>query len=211
MLDLETGALHAEVAKLGPSERFVVRTADAEVEVRGTSFDVWRVSADPSCGEGTTTRVKVREGIVAVRARGQSETLVHADEVWPRDCALSVAPAPTTPVSVTASAIAVATASVRHSIEPSPPSSDLAAQNDLFERATARKRAGDAAGAVAGFDQLLALYPSSHLAQSARAERMKLLRGIDRDRARAAARDYLDRYPTGFARADAEVILSASN
>jgi len=37
---------------------------------------------------------------------------------------------------------------------------------------------------------------------------MKLLRGIDPKRARAAARDYLDRYPSGFARDDAEPIVS---
>src|SRR6185436_17869658 len=34
------GALHADVAKLGAGERFVIRTPDAEIEVRGTSFRV---------------------------------------------------------------------------------------------------------------------------------------------------------------------------
>ncbi|MEB2314186.1 MAG: hypothetical protein OZ921_10335 [Sorangiineae bacterium] len=87
-------------------------------------------------------------------------------------------------------------------------SSDLAAQNDLFEVALASKRAGDAAGALAALERLLARYPASHLAQSARAERMKLLGGIDGDRDRAAAKDYLYRYPSGFARADAILIVS---
>jgi len=37
---------------------------------------------------------------------------------------------------------------------------------------------------------------------------MKLLREIDPTAARAAARDYRDRYPNGFARANADAILS---
>jgi hypothetical protein len=37
---------------------------------------------------------------------------------------------------------------------------------------------------------------------------MKLLRGVDRSRARVAANDYLKRYPEGFARRDAELIAS---
>lgn len=198
VFELSAGAFHADVAKLGAAERFVVRTADAEIEVRGTSFDVSRVLPDPSCGEGTTTRVEVREGVVAVRARGQVETLVHANEVWPRDC-----------VAPTASTAAPTTAPTTPAPPPLvPPKSELAAQNDLFERAVTRKRAGDASGAVAGFDQFLVRYPNSHLAQSARAERMKLLRDVDQKRAQAAARDYLERYPTGFARNDAALILA---
>ncbi|HEX7667083.1 MAG TPA: FecR family protein, partial [Polyangiaceae bacterium] len=38
VFDLSAGSLRADVAKLAPNERFVVRTPDAEVEVRGTSF-----------------------------------------------------------------------------------------------------------------------------------------------------------------------------
>ena len=56
---LNAGSLRADVAKLGSQERFIVRTADAEVEVRGTSFLVDVVASDPACGAGTTTRVTV--------------------------------------------------------------------------------------------------------------------------------------------------------
>ncbi|MBX3208913.1 MAG: FecR domain-containing protein [Labilithrix sp.] len=233
--ELATGSVRADVAKLKPHERFVIRTADAEIEVHGTSFEVSRVAPDPTCGNGTTTRVTVREGVVAVRAHG-AESFVRANEVWPSGCGASAASAPASAASAAASAdnapasaasapasadnaagstpanaipTAVSTAgAASHGRSPAPRASDLAAQNDLFERAVARKRAGDTAGAVAGFDDLLARHPSSHLAQSARAERMKLLRGIDGKRARAAARDYLERYPNGFARRDAELIVS---
>ena len=37
---------------------------------------------------------------------------------------------------------------------------------------------------------------------------MKLLRELDAARAKQAARSYLARYPRGFARADAQVILT---
>ncbi|MBX3219564.1 MAG: FecR domain-containing protein [Labilithrix sp.] len=226
--ELATGSVRADVAKLKPHERFVIRTADAEIEVHGTSFEVARVAPDPTCGNGTTTRVTVREGVVAVRAHG-AESFVRANEVWPSGCGASAASAPASAASAAASAdnapasadnaagsapanaipTAVSTAGApSNGRSLAPRASDLAAQNDLFERAVARKRAGDTAGAVAGFDDLLARHPSSHLAQSARAERMKLLRGIDGKRARAAARDYLERYPNGFARRDAELIVS---
>jgi hypothetical protein len=87
--------------------------------------------------------------------------------------------------------------------------SDLAKQNDLFDRAIARKQAGDPRGAVAALDELLQSYPSTRLAQSARADRMKLLRDLDPPSARRAAEEYLRLYPAGFARKDAELIVSA--
>lgn len=201
VFELGAGSVHADVAKLRPGERFVIRTGDAEVEVHGTSFDVVRVPADPRCGHGATTRVKVTEGIVAVRAAG-NETFVRPRETWPADCELAPAP----PSAVEDAPVSSATrAPVKR---PDAPVSTLAAQNDLFEKAMTRKRAGDANGALEAFDELLTRYPSSHLAQSAMGERLKLLRGVDKVRAKKAARDYLERYPNGFARRDAELVLS---
>ncbi|HVH40804.1 MAG TPA: FecR domain-containing protein, partial [Labilithrix sp.] len=205
--ELGSGSVHADVAKLLPNERFVIHTADAEVEVHGTSFDVSRVEPDPACGNGTSTRVKVREGVVAVRARG-IETLVRANETWPSGCG-TTANAPPNEIP-TASTTTSGHGGIAAPIPPkrTVEASTLAAQNDLFEKALARKRAGDTAGAIAGFEELLSRFPSSHLAQAARGERMKLLRGVDKARAKDAARDYLHRYPTGFARADAELMLA---
>lgn len=202
---LESGAVHADVAKLSGGERFIIRTADAEIEVHGTSFEVSRVASDPACGNGTTTRVKVREGVVAVRS-GANESFVRANESWPKDCASAPPAASSTPTTL-------GVAAPRPAAAPAPaviaaPTSDLSAQNDQFERAGALKRANDATGAIAAYEEFLARYPSSHLAQSARAERMRLLRDVNKDRARLAARDYLDRYPSGFARSDAELILA---
>src|SRR5262249_49856667 len=57
-----------------PEERFLVKTSDAEVEVRGTVFRV----------EARATRIRavlVKEGKVLVRFRGES-SLVEGGESW---------------------------------------------------------------------------------------------------------------------------------
>ena len=87
---LNAGSLRADVAKLGNSERFIVRTADAEVEVRGTSFLVGVVAPDPACAGGTTTRVTVYEGVVVVRKDGQEDS-IRRGEHWPRGCRATTA------------------------------------------------------------------------------------------------------------------------
>jgi ferric-dicitrate binding protein FerR (iron transport regulator) len=83
---LDAGAVRAHVSRLFAGERFVVDTADAEVEVHGTVFRVAVVAADPSCGGGSTTRVSVSEGVVAVTVYGGGAVSVSAGEEWPRGC-----------------------------------------------------------------------------------------------------------------------------
>jgi ferric-dicitrate binding protein FerR (iron transport regulator) len=132
VFQLESGSVRADVAKLKPEERFVIRTNDAEIEVHGTSFDVSRVAPDPACGDGTTTRVDVREGVVAVRARGV-EVFVHANESWPRGCAghsqNGAAPEPSSLPAGSASNVSANPSPERRR---SASASNLAAQNDQF-------------------------------------------------------------------------------
>jgi TolA-binding protein len=92
---------------------------------------------------------------------------------------------------------------------PRPDASNLAAQNDQFAEAMSVKRRGDPVAAIAAFDRFLAMHPTSHLAENAAAERMKLLVPIDRAAARAAARQYVQKYPSGFACDDARAILAS--
>jgi hypothetical protein len=200
---LRSGALRADVAKLHAGQRFIVRTPDAEIEVRGTSFHVAMVDADPACEHGATTRVNVYEGVVTVRHAGQEER-VAADQHWPSSCDAK---------EVLAARPAKARAVQGHQAEPASPApdpeqtaSDLGEQNDFFARAFAAKRRGAAREAIEGFEAFVARYPSSSLVESALAQRMQLLRGVDRGRAAAAARQYLSRYPHGFARDQAEAI-----
>lgn len=187
------GSMSAKVAKLEAGQRFIVATPDAEVEVRGTAFRVSVVGPDSSCGAKSKTRVEVTEGTVVIR-HGGTEARVSAGQSWPTDCTAASAPAPApAPTLTPAPAASPAPAAA--------PASQLAEQNDLFAEAIAAKRRGASAQAVAVFDRFLAKYPSSALAESALAERMKLLRTP------AAAKQYLARYPNGFARAEAHAIL----
>lgn len=212
---LSAGTLTAKVAKLGASERFVVATPDAEIEVRGTAFRVSLVSPNASCEGGTPTRVVVDEGVVVVRHAGR-EDRVGAGSSWP-SCAVaantsSLAPAPVVVPSgppalrASASPVSIPSASARATPESS---SRLTEQNDLFDDAMRAKRAGDSAGALAKLDRLRATYPTGPLAESAEVERMRILASTNRARAVHAAKEYLKHRPTGFARAEAEALASA--
>jgi len=168
--DLERGTLEAEVAKLPLGGRFLIATGDAEVEVRGTRFEVAVVPEPSACAPFVRTQVAVQEGVVSVRFAG-GEARIAAGSVWP----VCAAPVPTprvhphpthTPPKATASAPAPGA--------PADPST-LAEQNDLFAAALAARRRGDVTDAIRWLDRLIARYPTSPLIDSARAERQRLL------------------------------------
>jgi hypothetical protein len=206
---VHAGALRAHVAKLEPQQRFIIRTPDSEVEVRGTSFHVAIAESDPTCGQGTITRVTVDEGVVSVR-HGQEEARVGAGQEWPSGCIARVsAPTVARPGKSAATVPPVHTTTgvgSSSAVEPTQASSDLGEQNDSFARALAAKRRGANAEAIEAFEAFVARYPQSPLVESALAQRMQLLRTSDPARASAAADQYLARYPKGFARAEAESI-----
>jgi ferric-dicitrate binding protein FerR (iron transport regulator) len=190
---LEAGSLTAKVAKLSADERFVVSTPDAEVEVRGTAFRVTIVPGEPSCEGGTPTRLEVTEGVVVVTRNG-AQVRVGAGEHWPA-CgtvtaaaaavsvpvadlrappAVSFVPAPSTTKS-SATAVTVANGSTSAGAARPEAGSRLAAQNDLFDEAIRLKRAGNTTAAITKLDRLLAEYPHGPLAETAAAERKRLL------------------------------------
>jgi hypothetical protein len=140
----------------------------------------------------------VSEGVVVVRHAGV-ESRVEAGQQWPSGCAQA-------PVATRGSS---GSSAARGPASPAPASS-LGEQNDMFADAMSAKRRGDVGEAVADFDRFLSRYPSSQLAESATVERMRLLRSADPARATMAARQYLGRYPNGFARAEAETILDGA-
>lgn len=207
ILRLDQGSLSAHVKKLTPDERFIVRTGDAEVEVRGTTFHVHVVPPESTCGEGTTTRVRVDEGTVVVR-RGGVEHAIHVGEVWPL-CQEAHAASTLRPTTSSAPSAQRVGASAGHGDETSSPPSSLAAQNDRFARAMALKKAGDARSAVRVLEGLLREFPSGPLVESATVERMNLLATFDPPRAKAAAADYLRAYPSGFGRAHARALVGS--
>ncbi|HEX3770344.1 MAG TPA: FecR domain-containing protein [Polyangiaceae bacterium] len=203
VLRLEAGSVDLHVAKVTAHHRFLVTTPDAEVEVHGTQF---RVSIGPNggCSDGMT-HVLVTEGVVVVR-HGGFEKRVAAGDQWP-SC-----PAPEPEPSVEAPAPAPPALPVYAAAPQSAQSmaSSLGEQNDLFAEGIFAKHRGDTAGAVGAFDRFLTTYPASPLAQSAAVERMRLLRTSGSPRAVTAARQYLSRYPNGFATAEAEAIVAGS-
>jgi hypothetical protein len=202
---LEAGSIFARVAKLAPEDRFVVATPDAEIEVRGTAFRVSLVTPDRACGDGTPTRLDVAEGVVVVRHAGQ-ETRVAAGESWPK-CAKVEAPAPATATAVAAAAPVTPTSSAAARAPRA--ASHLGEQNDLFDQAMREKREGRTAASIATLEHLLATYPQGPLAENAAVERMRMLAGSNPARGAQAARDYLRRWPHGYARAEAESLAGS--
>ncbi|MEO7112528.1 MAG: FecR domain-containing protein [Polyangiaceae bacterium] len=223
IFSLASGSMRADVAKLKPGERFIIRTADAEVEVHGTSFSVGVVPADASCGGGSTTRVKVFEGVVTVRHSGDEARIPKGDS-WPANCAATASDqntdqsnatsAPDTvlelPNDAPQTAHAAATAHAPHGTNHSRKtgSSPLAEQNDIFESGLTAERDGLTMGAISDFERYLSLYPNGPLAEHAAVRHMNLLRTVDNTRAVAAAKDYLTQYPNGFARSEAAAIVA---
>lgn len=72
---LDNGAITVTVATLEAGESFRVKTADAEVEVRDTRFDV---GAD----EGRISSVTIHEGHAKIRVIDQQVILLSAGESW---------------------------------------------------------------------------------------------------------------------------------
>jgi ferric-dicitrate binding protein FerR (iron transport regulator) len=214
------GGAHLHVAKLQKDERFLVDTPHAEVEVRGTVFDVKVEPPTDACG--ARTFVTVHEGRVEVRANGTGISLV-AGEQWTSSC---VRPEPlTADAAAKQPAPATQPHPKTHSVWPemqAPPTPDpssqaaadpnpngasaLSEQNDLYAAAEAARRTGRSTEALVLYARLLGAFPRGQLAESALAARARLLSHGDPASARAEAERYLAHYPTGFARAEMEAL-----
>ena len=209
---LQRGGLSAHVAKLGPGQRFIVGTPDAELEVRGTRFRAQVLPRAETCGSQTRTRLTVTEGVVEVRRDGVT-TRVGAGQHWPADCAAGVAsrlepqpleqaarlvPSAATDEDKGSSHVANNTTS-RPLPNAAEESSALTRQNDLFAEGVALRRQGDVGAALRAYQELIARFPTSPLAENAMVERIRLLSARHDPRARAEAAAYLKRYPRGFA------------
>ena len=205
IFSLAAGAMRAEVAKLARGQRFVIRTPNAELEARGTSFRVARVRGAPSCGADWTTKLTVFEGMVAARANDR-EVSIGPGQEWTAECApASAAPTNTMTAAPPAPAAASPEPAAAHGV---PPPRGLAPINDLYAEAMDAKAKGDKSHALSALEQLETLYPSSPLAESATVERMKILASTNPKAASAVAKRYLAHYPDGFARNVAEGIVA---
>jgi FecR protein len=203
VFSLAVGAMRADVAKLAQGERFVIRTPDAELEARGTSFRVARVGGGKLCPAGLTTKLSVFEGLVVARAH-EREVSVGPGEEWTACEPRALGPTPSTPPSGSSASGAAPSAHA------APQNPGLQPINDLFAEAMDAKAKGDKPRALSALQRLETLYPASPLAESATVERMKLLSSTNPKAAAAVAKRYLARYPDGFARDLAEGIVAKS-
>lgn len=231
-LRLERGNFTLEVDKLTATQRFVVELPDGELEVIGTRFGV-RVDPDG------TRRVEVTEGRVALRLRGALPLSLGAGESWTAEGEAARVAAPSVPAAEPPSTAAPAPATApaptstpaaprERSLARAPqtalpetkralelPSSEQAAtadsHNDDFARAMAAFSAGDYGQA----ERLFQDFERRH-AGDARQEDSTFLRAVARARrgdaagARAAARQYLERYPNGLRALEAEQMAKPS-
>ncbi len=210
---LARGVLHASVARLAPAQRFVVDTPDTQVEVRGTSFRLQVMPAPEACGGGVRSRLEVQEGVVEVR-EGNSLARIGAGQHWPPSCVRDDRAADSTPSPSAAlpEAPAVVDPLPRAAGAPRPKpgrpaTRAIAAQNDLFEQAMRARQRGDTSAALRAYATLLHRYPKSPLVENALVERIRLLSTHDVVRARREAERYLERFPNGFARVEAERLV----
>jgi hypothetical protein len=132
---------------------FTVVAADVEVRVVGTQFSV---RSTPEAG-GTRVEVSVQRGVVEIRSGRDpgSVARVSAGQSWSQ-----------APQLVPAAPVVTAVPPARPAKPEEPaaaPSASVApagpTARELFEKAGERRRAGDAAAAARGYEELLKLHP----------------------------------------------------
>jgi hypothetical protein len=87
--------------------------------------------------------------------------------------------------------------------------SDLAKQNNIYARASAERNQGHSGEALELYQELISQFPSSALVESACVQRMRILRDANPAAAAREAKQYLSRFPKGFARGEAESLVGA--
>lgn len=214
---LQRGELLAHVAKLAGTQRFIIDTPDAEIEVRGTRFRLRVIEHGESCGTGARTRLDVSEGVVEVRAANGPPTRVIAGGAWPMDCSETAAGPQTSASSQSPphDGAAGPKREIRSVVPALRPAlreaeaeriSGLTAQNNLFAEGIARARRGDTSGALRTYQELMTRFPNSALAENVMVERMRLL--AHTAHGANEAKRYLARFPHGFAVREAENLLA---
>jgi hypothetical protein len=161
-LALGRGKVSCDVTHVA-GRKFSVLAADVEVRVVGTQFSV-------STSEGAAPRVEVsvQRGVVEVVSARRPGLVarVVAGQVWVQEAGLAAAPVPAVEPAQSAGPglPAPVTTSAKAESAATSPSAGTAANvptaRDLFEKAGEQRRAGDAAGAARGYEELLRLHPS---------------------------------------------------
>lgn len=204
VVHVAAGTVQVDVAPLARDERFRVVTLDAEVEVRGTSFEV-EVEQD------RLIAVRVTSGLVEVRPRDGAPRMLSAGQSWRHDEPEAVAVVEEKPVekpvvvpvedlrveAPPAAEIPDATPAIP---EPAPNESELA-----FEAGWELLKNGDAAGAA---EKFAAIDDGGALSEDAMYWRaVALARAKKYDEAEATMRSFLDRFSSSVRAGEVSVML----
>jgi len=216
---LSDGAVSLSVRRLQGGERFLVKTGDAEVEVRGTLFRVEAAS-------DRIQNVSVLEGKVEVRFHDTSFFLT-ADERWDRPADAAPASPPIASVQTSAAPsetaqFALSTAKrvpfnprPAYSAKPAAPGSAKPAASaeeglGAFEEGMGMMERGDYGAAAKHLEAFSRSSPGDDRAEDAAFLVILALQRAGRSaEAVAAARRYLTAYPSGYRRAQARMIAGA--
>jgi hypothetical protein len=189
---LRRGRVLEVFASPGERPRMLNAMESALLRHRLRRLRMWIVLATLAEVALVSTALKTWPGGTAARGR------LHAPIVVLRDAA------PTRPDSDVESAKDI-------SLGQEAAGSSLAAQNDLFALGTAARSEGNLERAIELYTHLIEAWPHGPLSESATVERLRLQvrqGGID---SAGAARTYLERYPNGFARNEAQSVIDGLN
>lgn len=214
---LEHGSLRIRVRQVSGTPPLAVMLPDGELEDIGTTFSV-------TVTHGRTERVQVDEGSVLLKLRGRPRVVIRAGQTWqappratpplpssehPREPDRTQRPEQRTAAREHAPSPRAPAQQAPLVVKPQPSSAPSAGgvpeASEEFRAALAAFNAGQSYSAAQQFQRFAHSHPTD-----ARAEDAAYLRVLALDRARdiegrrAAARLYLQRYPTGFRRAEVE-------
>jgi hypothetical protein len=194
---LGAGDVWIVVRKQMPDERFLVETPDAEIEVRGTVFNV-------HVEDRSTRHVYVAEGLVVLRLRGRRALELAAGQTW--DLETPEATPARAPVAPTPSSSAPLRPS--HTFPPAaatPPDTESAD----YEGAMALYRGAHYGEAAEAFRQFAAQHRSSGLMEDATfLEALSLTRDGHADSGSVAAWRHLAEFPNSFHKKEASVLVA---
>jgi hypothetical protein len=205
-ITLRHGLLRIHVDHAAGEQPLLVRLPDGELEDIGTTFTV-------IVDDAQTTRVTVEDGRVALRLRGRPAVDIGAGEVWSPEPVRAVLAPPAAPPAGedVAGQPRPPAARPARSLRTRAPQPAAAAPDPLadFRAASAALRAGDNRGAASAFARFLDEHARDPMAEDAAYLRIIALQRLGAGgETRRAAETYLQRFPTGFRRAEVERLAS---
>jgi hypothetical protein len=202
-VSLSSGSASFHVQRTTERQRFLLSLPDGEIEVHGTRFVV-------ALADGATRRVDVSEGVVTLRLRGALTREIRAGDHWDRTASLPSPPAGVDPRFGAADNTDEPRGSAA-AAQRSPPDHRESASQDAFSAGVAAFRTGDFRRAEHLLDRFL---NSKGKSVDPRIEDACFLRAVSRARsgdtegASRLAKEYLQRFPNGLRRPEAERIAA---